>query len=120
MIPGKASESLLYRAIAHEGDLKMPPGKTLPLQQVRMIREWIETGAPFGESASGTQSTWWSFQKPVRAPVNSIDDLARPKAPQAGRRVLIRRATFDLTGLPPDPKTSRRSSTIPIRRLTRN
>src|SRR5690349_14650729 len=55
-VPGKASESLLYRAVAHEGKLTMPPGPTaLPPEQVRILREWIDAGLPYADHPS-----WWS------------------------------------------------------------
>src|SRR3712207_635592 len=77
-------------------------------------------GTPAG--ASGDAQRWWSFQ-PVRDPAappvgntaraqNEIDRFVRARLeangmtppPQADRRTLIRRATFDLTGLPPTPE----------------
>ena len=108
VVPGKASESLLYKAVAREGNLQMPPGKNaLPKEQVQIIRDWIDAGAPFSE-AKQAEPTWWSFKKPVRPSAHSggkasIDELIRPDAAPASRQTLIRRATFDLTGLPPTP-----------------
>jgi hypothetical protein len=106
LVPGKPSESLLYKAVAREGDLQMPPGKTaLSPDQVQVIGEWISAGAPSFEGPQTTvDSTWWSFKKPVKLAGKSIDDLIRPDASAADRRTLIRRATFDLTGLPPTPE----------------
>jgi mono/diheme cytochrome c family protein len=106
LVPGKASESLLYKAIARDGDLKMPPGnKALSAADVAVLREWIDAGAPFTASAGMTNTTWWSLKKPVHPAAKSIDEILRPAKPaQSSRAALIRRATFDLTGLPPTPE----------------
>ncbi len=117
IVPGKPAESLLYKRIANENAaLRMPPvssHKTLTPEQIALMKRWIEAGAPWKEH--------WSFTPPVRAalpavkdtkwPRNAIDNfiLARLEAegltpaPEANRRTLIRRASFDLTGLPPAP-----------------
>src|SRR5687768_9104507 len=43
IVPGKASDSMLYKVIAHDGDLRMPPGKqSLDPAKVRLIRDWID------------------------------------------------------------------------------
>ena len=102
VVPGKAAESLLYKAITRAGDLQMPPGKkALSVDQVRIVGEWIAAGAPFSKDM--VKPVWWSFQKPIRAATDSINTLTRPESPAADRRTLLRRATFDLTGLPPTP-----------------
>src|ERR1051326_7085480 len=73
--------------------------------------------ATSGQS-SPAGSTWWAFRSPVKSTVpkagvaNSIDNFLLAKlhdkglsfAPAADRRTLIRRVTFDLTGLPPSPE----------------
>ena len=118
LVPGKAAESLLYRAVARTGELKMPPGAALAPEEVAAIREWIDGGAVWtgtqGEKAAAP--TWWAFRKPARPPVpaakagaNPIDafidqELRRAglsPSPEADRLTLIRRASYDLTGLPP-------------------
>jgi Planctomycete cytochrome C len=46
VVPGKAEQSLLYKAVKREGDLQMPPGKVgLSPAEVAVMREWINTGA---------------------------------------------------------------------------
>jgi hypothetical protein len=103
-VPGRAGVSILYQAVARQGKLQMPPGpKALPEEQVRIIGAWIDAGMPLGEAGPKAPPAWWSFAKPVRPGARSLDDLIHPAAPEADRRTLIRRATFDLTGLPPSP-----------------
>jgi hypothetical protein len=124
IVPGKSSESLLFQAAKRDGDLKMPPGKTpLPAADVEILRQWIDGGAHWSSTVkTAQQSTWWSFKKPVRPPVpivknqswvrNPVDAFILAKlekeglrpSPPADRATLIRRATFDLHGLPPSPK----------------
>ena len=105
IVPGKASESLLYKAMAQEGELKMPPGKKpLPADQLEIIRQWIDSGANYSAKPAASEPEWWSFRKPVRPDAKSIDELAKVSEKAADRRTLIRRASFDLTGLPPAPE----------------
>jgi hypothetical protein len=120
LIPGRAEASLLLRAIEAKGDLRMPPGdesRRLPSETVAAFRRWIDGGAPWTNSAA---SDWGSFKeadlwafRPLRQSFaqSTIDGfidakLRERKLPAAGRadaRVLVRRATIDLTGLPPSP-----------------
>ena len=116
VIPGNAAGSRLYQAVLRNGDLKMPPGKAaLTAHQVSTVRDWINRGAAWGETSLTAQPSWWSFQKVVRPLVpqngagNPIDAFVLAKlaglkmkpVARADRRTLIRRATFDLLGLPP-------------------
>ena len=106
IIPGKAAESLLYKAAAREGELKMPPGnKALPAADLAIIRDWINSGAPFSSpQQTAAEPSWWSFRKPVKPAAKSLDEILGNSKPSADRRTLIRRATYDLTGLPPTPE----------------
>ena len=128
--PGNPSESLLLRAVEQSGDLKMPPGRKLPPEQIEVIRKWIAEGALWAkDAAAGTSkpkgADWWAFQ-PVRHPEppavsrtdwvrNPIDQfiLARLEkekltpSPEASRATLLRRVSLDLTGLPPSPEEIR-------------
>jgi hypothetical protein len=127
--PGKPHTSLLYQRVK---DGEMPPGdKRLSVVELATIERWIAAGAPtlrsepskwtpdmaFTEDERG----FWSFQpighpKPpavknktaVRTPIDAFV-LARLEAkglgfsPEAPRSALIRRAYYDLLGLPPSP-----------------
>jgi hypothetical protein len=117
IVPGKSGESELFvRITSTDANERMPPptlGKTLSLQQIDLIKRWIDEGA--------TMRGHWSLVAPLRTlpPVvkeetavrNAIDRfvLARLEqeglnpSPEADRTTLIRRITFDLTGLPPTP-----------------
>ena len=47
IVPGKPEDSVLVRAVQHaHKDLKMPPGKPLPPEQVQAFVEWVKMGAP--------------------------------------------------------------------------
>lgn len=122
IVPGKASESLLIRAIKREGELKMPPKSPLPPAVVADFAKWIDGGAVDPRDAVAKSAIdwkkareFWSF-KPVVKPIppggpesNPIDRFVRAKLEEKGlkpveladKRTLIRRLTFDLTGLPP-------------------
>lgn len=133
IVPGKPDKSLLLTAIAHtDPDLKMPPKEKLPASVVADFKAWIEMGAPDPrEGAAPVQSTalsleegrrWWAFQPVKPPPIPAVRDGTWPRTDidrfvlaalearglrpvgDADRRTLIRRATFDLTGLPPTPE----------------
>ena len=115
IVPGDADASeLIARITSDDPDLRMPPAdakKNLSEEEIATITRWVEQGADWQEH--------WAFIPPLQAevpevstpdwPRNAIDYfiLARLDAaglkpsPPADRRTLIRRVTFDLTGLPP-------------------
>ena len=95
--PGNLLESeFWYRISTDDPELIMPPPKahkpTLSKAEQAKFKEWIESGAKYEK--------FWAFEPPKKA-AGDIDSLAKPKAPEADKRTLIRRVTFDLTGLPP-------------------
>ena len=112
IVPGKAAESLLIKAVERQGELKMPPGDgSLSPYEIATLREWVDAGAPWDQT-SRDDSTWWSFRRPVRPEGDSVDDFVRAKlagqglepTPPADARTLVRRTYFDLHGLPPSPE----------------
>ena len=131
ILPGNSAASELVRRVASADKIdRMPPsGERLPPRAIALLRAWIEAGAPWPDdtvtvvSKRADKATWWSLQplSDVAAPVptdipaawakSEIDrfifaKLAErgltPSAP-ADRRTLIRRVSYDLTGLPPAP-----------------
>ncbi len=117
IVPGKSSESKLIHLVAGlEAENIMPPtGEKLSEAQIGLLRRWIDDGAAWPEEAK--PAAHWSLQ-PLREPAlpktktpapGAIDSFVwarldkaglRP-APSADRATLIRRLSFDLTGLPP-------------------
>jgi hypothetical protein len=117
IVPGQSAQSeLLARITADEPTQRMPPpktGKRLTVRQIELLRRWIDEGAKWSDH--------WSFVPPRRPPLPPVRDavwvrnpidyfvLARLEkeglapSPEADRTTLIRRATLDLTGLPPTP-----------------
>ncbi len=115
--PGNAAESLLVEMITHpDPEERMPPpdsGHVLTDQQIDLLRRWIDEGAKW--------DTHWAYTAPVRSTPptpsradwvrNPIDQfiLARldrgglKPSPEADKETLLRRVTYDLTGLPPTP-----------------
>lgn len=125
LIPLQPGDSLIVRAIRHADDVSaMPPEKDKQLrpEQVADIERWIQEGAVWPASTGPfVARRHWSLE-PVQDPVapevrdvawgrTSIDPFIRARqeqagvqpAPEADQVTLIRRATFDLTGLPPTP-----------------
>ena len=131
VVPGDPDNSLLIKAVRQTGELKMPKGGKLKKEEVDALVQWVQAGAVWPESApvaaskSATyvirpeQRAFWSFQPIHDPPVPAVQDASWPKtdidsfvlarlekeglAPvqAASRRTLLRRATLDLTGLPP-------------------
>ena len=126
--PGHPDNSLLIEAIRYEG-LEMPPKGKLPDEVIEDFVQWVEMGAPdprIGKAAKprnkidfGEARKFWAFQHPKASPAPSIaerswsaGDVDRfiraaqetkrlQPVPASDRVTLIRRGTFDLTGLPP-------------------
>jgi len=119
-------KSRLLLAVRQDGLLKMPPKAKLPPAAINALTHWVQRGAPWPEDTGKLDSTdWqkhWAFQ-PVSNPVPpvhsddqwsgaAIDRFVRAKlrenglnpSAEADKRVLVRRVTFDLTGLPPTPE----------------
>jgi hypothetical protein len=131
--PGDPSSSLLVKAVSYTSlDLKMPPTGKLSDDQIGHLEAWIRMGAPDPRSATSPEieedgidlaegRQFWSLRpigQPALPSVRNTDwvrtdvdrfVLARLEAegleapPDVDRRTLLRRATFDLTGLPPAP-----------------
>jgi mono/diheme cytochrome c family protein len=131
IVPGDAEESLLYQQVR---DGEMPKGKKkLTAAEIDVIEQWIAGGAktahpePTAELKPGFHITdeersYWAFQ-PIRRPqVPTVQHQDRVRTPidalllrrleeqgmsfseDADKPTLIRRATYDLTGLPPTPE----------------
>ena len=117
IVPGKAAASELVRRItAKDVDEKMPPaksGKKLAPREIELLRKWIEQGAEY--------QGHWAYIAPqklptpavrnaawVRSPVDAfllarLEKEGLAPSPEADRVTLLRRLSFDLTGLPPAP-----------------
>jgi len=117
--PGQPDESLLFQAVTRSGKLTMPPGPKLPDDEIETLRAWIAGGIEWPKVVVARGADWWAFHKPSRPPVPEIEGaksaidafiLARLKtsglepAAEADRLTLLRRACFDLHGLPPTPE----------------
>jgi mono/diheme cytochrome c family protein len=132
IVPGDPDKSLLMQAVLQTGPLKMPKGGKLSVADTEALAQWIRIGAPWPQNTKpvrlpGKQITpemrrFWSFQ-PLQLPAipavkqagwakTDIDRFVLAKleqkgltpAPRAEKRTLIRRATLDLTGVPPTPE----------------
>ncbi len=126
VVPGKAAESLLLTAVMQSGSLKMPPSGKLKDADIAFIGKWIEMGAPWPAATEASTKAaapkYWAFVPPaepkapavqnsswVKSPIDAfvlsaLEKKGMKPAPAADKRTLLRRATFDLTGLPPTPE----------------
>lgn len=132
IVPGKSGESELIRRITSNDKAEMMPpmGERLSSREIALLKAWIDAGANWPETekviveARRADKSWWSLQplKKAGPPVTKgippawaespIDRFIyaglaarnlQPNAP-ADRRALIRRVTYDVTGLPPTPE----------------
>jgi len=127
--PGKPEESLLIQAVRYQDGLKMPPksqGGQLSEAEIAALVKWVRDGAVDprtkatgrGPVVDARAKTWWAFQ-PVASPPPPANGQAHPvdaflaaqwaarrlrAVGPAKKRALLRRATFDLIGLPPTPE----------------
>ena len=121
----QVDKSILIKAINWDGDLKMPEKKKLSDEQIADLTKWLEMGIPDTRDGSKIvrkdKKEHWAFQpvvKPKVPPVkneawcyNKIDYFILSKleekeimpAPTAHKELLLRRAYFDLIGIPPTP-----------------
>ena len=113
---GDPQGSLLMQAVRKEHErIKMPPtGPGLKPEEIADLASWIKDGAvwpttPLAAAVSSKQITpeqraFWSYQ-PVKAdPKATIDSILGKTGAPVDKRTLLRRVTFDLTGLPPTPE----------------
>jgi len=124
---GDVKGSTLIKAVTWEDDLQMPPKKKLTDDQIEDLKKWVAMGAPDPREPSKNaakldKKAHWAYQ-PVQRPeppkvknagwcVNSIDKFILAKLEEksmipstsAEKEALLRRAYFDLIGIPPSPK----------------
>jgi len=121
IVPGKAAESLLYTMIVPEAEgekAEMPKKKpSLSTAETELIKHWINMGAVWPQEIVLKEKpkgdvTHWAFQPLKTTKHASIDEFIIEKLkekglamnPAADARTFIRRASFDLIGLPPTPE----------------
>lgn len=130
IVPGDPESSLLIKAVRYtDPDLQMPKDKKLDDDQIAALEQWVKMGAPDPRTAVADQHQFadnktnhWAWQ-PVKhvaiptpgdpswcqTPIDNfvlakLDEKGLKPNPPADKRTLIRRATFDLIGLPPTPE----------------
>lgn len=124
---GSPGSNLLIEAVRGSDDLKMPPDEPLKPAEIVALVKWVQLGLPWpneetSPDAEAEADSHWAFQPVVRPQVpvekdadwakSDVDRFVLSRLDQAGlipsaeasARALIRRATFDLTGLPPTVK----------------
>jgi hypothetical protein len=131
LVAGDPDKSRIIESVRyHNQDMQMPPKGALPSAEVKALEAWVKMGAPDPREAVADAkhatprvidiaegSKHWAF-RPIAKPKlpavkaeNPIDAFILEKLSEKGlslaapadKRTLIRRATFDLTGLPPSP-----------------
>ncbi len=116
IVPGQSGESELIRRVAHADPDERMPAEAPPLgrREIDLLKRWIDKGAEW--------EPHWAYVAPAAPDMPAVSDPAWPKndidrfvlarldrenlrpSPQANCRVLLRRASLDLTGLPPAPE----------------
>ena len=124
IVPGDPDKSLLIKAVRYtDPDLQMPPkGDKLSAEQINDLVTWVKMGAPDPRTGKAVAkyetkgNDHWAF-KPITKPapptignpidafvIAKLDEKGMKLSPPADKRTLIRRAYYDLTGLPPTPE----------------
>ncbi|HTN77464.1 MAG TPA: PSD1 and planctomycete cytochrome C domain-containing protein [Pirellulaceae bacterium] len=133
-VPGEPDKSLFIKVVKHEGDIQMPPKEKLSDAEIAALSDWVKDGLPWPNAQATTaplskeerlkhaRATMWSLQPIVSPALPNVQQTGWPAqrldffilakleavqlapSPIADRRTLIRRATFDLHGLPPTPE----------------
>lgn len=132
VVPGDVEKSLLIEAIRYKNDdLQMPPDEPLSAEEIADFERWVAMGAPDPRTSAtkyvgkpidiAAARQFWSLQPITKPPLPAVSDAAWPSndidrfilakleehgmtpAADAEKRALLRRATYDLTGLPPTP-----------------
>ena len=123
---------LVTAILFDDPDLQMPPKQKLSDHEIEILTNWVEAGAAWPETVAmlfeetsgdnigdaftdkrnpirkifrGERLDLWSLKTPQSSSDSihqSIDEIVQPRLAEADRRTLIRRLTFDLTGLPPN------------------
>jgi mono/diheme cytochrome c family protein len=123
VIPWKSAESHLYQRVAGIGEAtRMPMGGRLADDQIALIKRWIDQGAEWPDGVGAelkATKTHWAFIPPKRPEVPKVENASWSKnlvdafilaklekehlspSPEADRITLLRRASLDVTGLPP-------------------
>ena len=116
IVPGRAGESELIRRVSHSDPDERMPAEAPPLsrREIDLLKRWIDDGAEW--------EVHWAYVAPETPELPAVSDPAWPEndidrfvlarldrenlrpSPQADCRALLRRASLDLTGLPPAPE----------------
>ena len=137
LTPGDPSKSFLVEAVNYRNeDMEMPPKGKLKDEQIKILTDWVEMGAPWPGAETNYEIAqtkeaydWdrfrrehWSFKPVVKSDLPPVENRSWPRSPldyytlskleamklepnaAAEKRILIRRAYLDLTGLPPTPE----------------
>jgi mono/diheme cytochrome c family protein len=131
LVAGDPEKSLLIEAVRYQNhDLQMPPKRQLSAEEVKLLEDWVKMGAPDPRTAPVVAKKgrvidinegrkFWSFTPIAQVEPPKLQNAALPidafiqaklrekglfPAPPADKRTLIRRATYDLIGLPPSPQ----------------
>ncbi|MEQ8784699.1 MAG: DUF1549 domain-containing protein [Pirellulaceae bacterium] len=132
LVPGKPEESLLIEAVNYQS-YEMPPAGKMKDEQIAILQQWVKIGAPWPDETAPVRvakapkiteedRTWWAYQPVREVAAAQVDDGGWSKneidqfvfrrlseknltpADEADRIALLRRAYFDLHGLPPSPE----------------
>jgi cytochrome c553 len=128
IVPGDPDKSRLIAALRYKDEqLQMPPKEALPAEVVANFEKWVKAGAPDPRAeriakVAAASKNHWAFQpvknwptpkvknkKWVQQPIDAfiaadLEERRLDPEPPADKRTLLRRASFDLTGLPPTPE----------------